>query len=261
MTRLERVKLAVVGTGVSSISSMVVSTIDATVSNSSIARDTSVAVVHTSDDSNVVGMAGGVRVVLGKAVSDLTKSVGVGIRVGITLAVVVASIASISDMSITAVVSTVANGSVARHVTMSVVNAGDHSDVVGVASSVGVMLGKTVGNLAEGVSISIRLSLRVGLTLAVVVSSVASVADVSVSTVVPTVADSAVARHTSMSVVNAGDDPNVVGVASGVSIVLGKAVGDLAEGVGISLGLGLRISVRGNSGQENNGKGLHLSCV
>merc|ERR1719462_620564 len=125
MTRVERVKLAVVGTGVSSISSMVVSTIDATVSNSSIARNTSVAVVHTSDDSNVVGMAGGVRVVLGKAVGNLTKSVGIGIRVGITLAVVVASIASISDMSITAVVSTVADGSVARHKSMSVVNASD----------------------------------------------------------------------------------------------------------------------------------------
>merc|ERR1719430_359919 len=68
-------------------------------------------------------MAGGVSVVLGKTVGNLAKSVGVGIRVGITLAVVVTSIASISDMSITAVVSTVADGSVARHTTMSVVNA------------------------------------------------------------------------------------------------------------------------------------------
>merc|ERR1719209_2157927 len=192
-------------------------------------------------------MAGGVGVVVGKAVGNLAKSVGVGIRVGITLAVVVTSIASITDMSITAVVSTVANGSVARHTTMSVVNAGDHSDVVGVSSGVGVVLGKTVGNLAEGVSISISLGLGLrvsfGITLAVVA----------------TVADSAVARHTSMSVVHSSDDPNVVGVAGGVSIVLGETVGDLAEGVGISLRI--RISVRGNSGQENNGKGLHLSCV
>ena len=83
MTRVERVKLAVVGTGVSSVSSMVVSTIDATVSNSSVARDTSVAVVHTSDDSNVVRVAGSVSVVLGKAVGNLTKSVGISIRVGL----------------------------------------------------------------------------------------------------------------------------------------------------------------------------------
>ena len=245
--------LAVVGTGVSSVGSMVESTIDATVSNSSVARDTSVAVVHTSDDANVVRVAGGVRVVLGKAVSDLTKSVGIGIRVGITLAVVVASIASISDMSITAVVSTVANGSVARHVTMSVVNASDHSDVVGVASSVGVVLGKTVGNLAEGVgiSISLGLGLRVsfGITLAVVVSSIASVAHVSISTVVSTVADCSVARHTSVSIVHSSDNPDVVGVAGGIGVSLGKTVGDLAEGVGISLRI--RISVGGNNGQEN----------
>ena len=162
MTRKGKRNLAVVGTGVSSVGSMVESTIDATVSNSSVARDTSVAVVHTSDDSNVVGMAGGVRVVLGKAVSNLTESVGISIRVGLTLAVVVAAVASVANMTVSTVVSTVANGSVARHKSMSVVNASDHSDIVGVASSVGVVLGKTVGNLAEGVgiSISLRISIR-----------------------------------------------------------------------------------------------------
>merc|ERR1719228_412647 len=105
MTRVERVKLAVVGTGVSSISSMVVSAIDATVSDSSVARDTSVAVVHTSDDSNVVGMAGGVGVVLGKTVGNLAEGVGISIslslslRVGLTLAVVVSSVASVAHVS------------------------------------------------------------------------------------------------------------------------------------------------------------------
>ena len=162
MTRKGKRNLAVVGTGVSSVGSMVVSTIDATVSDGSVARDTSVAVVNASDDSNVVGMAGGVGVVLGKAVSNLTESVGISIRVGLTLAVVVSSVASVADMSISTVVSTVANGSVSRHVTMSVVNAGDHSDVVGVASSVGVVLGKTVGDLAEGVGISLRIRISVG---------------------------------------------------------------------------------------------------
>merc|ERR1719462_214457 len=263
MTRVERVKLAVVGTGVSSISSMVVSTIDASVSNSSIARNTSVAVVHTSDDSNVVGMAGGVRVVLGKAVGNLTKSVGISIRVGLTLAVVVSSIASVADVTVSTVVSMVSNGSVARNTSMSVVNTGDHSYVVGVASGIGVVLGKTVGNLAEGVgiSISLRLGLRVsfGITLAVVVSSIAGVADMSISTVVSTVADCSVARQKSMSVVNTSDDPNVVGMASGIGVVLGKAVSNLTKSVSISLGL--RISVGGNNGQENNGKGLHLCCI
>ena len=77
--------LAVVGTGVSSVSSMVISTIDATVSNSSVARDTSVAVVNASDDSNVVGMAGGVRVVLGKAVSNLAEGVGISLSLRISV--------------------------------------------------------------------------------------------------------------------------------------------------------------------------------
>merc|ERR1719348_1206610 len=261
--RLERENLAVVGTGVSSVGSGVESTKDATVSDGSVARDTSVAVVNASDDSNVVGMAGGVRVVLGKAVGNLTESVGISIRVGLTLAVVVAAVASVADMTVSTVVSTVSNGSVARNTSISVVNAGDHSDVVGVASGVGVVLGKTVSNLAEsvGISISLRLGLRVsfGITLAVVVSSIASVADVSISTVVSTVADCSVARHKSMSVVNASDDPNNVGVASGIGVVLGKAVSNLTKSV--SIRLGLRISVRGNNSKENNGKGLHLSCV
>merc|ERR1712240_331498 len=208
-------------------------------------------------------MAGGVGVVLGKAVGNLTESVGISIRVGLTLAVVVAAVASVADVTVSTVVSTVANGSVARHTSMSVVNASDHSYVVGVSSGVGVMLGKTVGNLAEGVSISIslRLGLRVsfGITLAVVVSSIASVADMSISTVVSTVADCAVARHKSMSVVNTSDNPYVVGVAGGIGVSLGKTVSNLTKSVSISLGL--RISVRGNNGKENNGKGLHLCCV
>merc|ERR1711962_644635 len=132
-------------------------------------------------------MAGGVRVVLGKAVGNLAESVGISIRVGLglTLAVVVAAVARVADVTVSTVVSTVSNGSVARNASISVVNAGNYSHVVGVASGVGVVLGKAVGDLAEGVGISISLGLRVslGLTLAVVVSSVASVANVSVSTV------------------------------------------------------------------------------
>merc|ERR1719430_598808 len=157
-------------------------------------------------------MAGGVRVVLGKAVGNLTESVGISIRVGLTLAVVVAAVASVANMTVSTVVSTVSNGSVARNASMSVVNASDHSHVVGVSSGVGVVLGKTIGDLADGVGISISLGLglrvSLGLTLAEVVSSVASVADVSVSTVVSTVSDSAEARHTSMSIVHSSDNPH-----------------------------------------------------
>merc|ERR1719222_385927 len=102
---------------------------------------------------------------------------------------------------------------------MTVVNTSDHTNVVGVASGIGVVLGKSVSDLAEGVSISISISISVSLslTLAVEVSTVARVANVStnvstisrvadvssrVSTVVSTVANSAVAGDTSMAVVN-----------------------------------------------------------
>merc|ERR1719394_1877532 len=107
-------------------------------------------------------MAGGVGVVLGKAVGNLTESVGISIRVGLTLAVVVSSIASVADMSISTIVSTVSDCSVARNASMSVVNASDHSYVVGVSSGVGVVLGKTVGNLTEGIGISLRIRISVG---------------------------------------------------------------------------------------------------
>ena len=172
--------LAVVGSSVSSIASVsgiasvvssVVSTIDATVANGSIARHTSVAVVNSSDDSNIVGVASGVGVMLGKAIGNLAKSVGIRIRISLTLAVVVSTVARVANVStvavarvasrVTSVVSTVANGSVARDTSMTVVNTSDHTNVVGVASGIGVGLGKAVGNLAEGVGI--RLGIRVSL--------------------------------------------------------------------------------------------------
>merc|ERR1719228_756143 len=148
---------------------------------------------------------------------------------------------------------------------MTVVNTSDHTNVVGVASGVGVVLGKTVSDLTEGVgiSISLRLSLRVGLslTLAVVVSTVASIADVSsrVTSEVSTVADGTVAGDTSMTVVNTSDHSNIMGVASGISVGLGKTVGNLAEGVGICLSI--RVSLGGDDGQEDNGEGFHLSWI
>ena len=153
-------KLAVVGSSVSSIASMV-STIDATVADGSIARDTSIAVIDTGDDSNVVGVSSGIGVMLGKTVGNLAKGVGIGLRVSLTLAVVVSSVARVADVSsrVSSVVSTVADGAVAGDTSVAVVNTSDHSNVVGVSSGVGIVLGKTVSNLAEGVSIGLSLAL------------------------------------------------------------------------------------------------------
>merc|ERR1719222_838293 len=228
-----------------------------------------VAVVDSSDDSNVVGVSSGVGVMLGKAVGNLAKSIGIGVGISLTLAVVVSTIARVADVSsrVTSEVSTVANSTVAGDTSVTVVNTSDHTNVVGVASGVGVVLGKTVSDLTEGVSISISISLRLSLgvglslTLAVVVSTIASIADVSsrVTSEVSTVADASLARDTSMTVVNTSDHSNIMGVASGISIGLGKTVGNLAEGVGICLSI--RVSLGGDDGQEDNGEGFHLSWI
>ena len=60
-----RERLTVVRPVVSSIGGV------ATVADSAVAGDTVVAVVNSGDDTNVVGMAGGVGVGRGEAVSDL----------------------------------------------------------------------------------------------------------------------------------------------------------------------------------------------
>merc|ERR1712114_158100 len=122
------------------VSSMV-STIDATVADGSIARDTSISVVDSGDDSNVVGVSSGVGVMLGKAIGNLAKSVG--IRVSLTLAVVVSTVARVTNVSVTSVVSTVSNGSIARDTSVTVVDTSDHTNIVGMACGVGIMLRKT----------------------------------------------------------------------------------------------------------------------
>ena len=170
MAMTRNVNLAIVGTSVSSKAAMVVSAIEATVADGSVARDASISIIDSGDDSNVVGVSGGISVMLGKAVGNLSKSVGFGIGIGVSLALAVvvateavAAEASVADVSssVTTIVSAVANGSISRDTSMSVVYSSDDSNVVRVAGGIGVVLGKTVGNLAE--SVSIGLSIRVGL--------------------------------------------------------------------------------------------------
>merc|ERR1711934_1218858 len=155
MTR--NVNLAIVGTGVSSKASVVVSAIEARVADGSVARDASISIIDSGDDSNVVWVSGGIGVMLGKAVGNLSKSVGFGfgIRVSLALAVVVAAEASVANVSssVTTVVSAVANGSIARDTSMAIVYPSDDSNVVRVAGGIGIVLGKTKSNLANSVSI------------------------------------------------------------------------------------------------------------
>ena len=293
MAMTRNVNLAIVGTSVSSKAAMVVSAIEATVADGSVARDASISIIDSGDDSNVVGVSGGISVMLGKAVGNLSKSVGFGIGIGVSLALAVvvateavAAEASVADVSssVTTIVSAVANGSIARDASMAVVYSSDDSNVVRVAGGISVVLGKAKSNLAK--SVSIGLSIRVGLSLAlaIVVPTIARVADVSVvanmsdvsspvSSVVSTVANGSIARDASMSIVYSSDDSNVVRVAGGIGVVLGKTVGNLAESV--SIGLSIRVGLGCNNGQQDldnmfvkmaikegkthNGKSFHLS--
>merc|ERR1712240_1003641 len=116
-------------------------------------------VTHSSDDSNIVRMASSVGIGHRKAEGNLAN--GVGIRVSLTLAIVT-SVATI-DTSITSITSiaTVTNGSISRHKAMAVINSGDNSDIMRMASSVGIGLRESIGNLAEGVSLGICFGLTV----------------------------------------------------------------------------------------------------
>merc|ERR1719153_2048290 len=98
------------------------------------------------------------------------------------------------------------------------------------ASSVGIGLRESVGNLAEGVGI------RVGLTLAIGAMMVATI-----NTSIGTVSDSSITSYMAMSIVNSGDDSDIMRMASSVGIGLRESVGNLAKSVGIRVSLTLAI--------------------
>merc|ERR1712002_1381574 len=70
----------------------------------------------------------------------------------------VATIASIASI---ATIATVTNSSISRYMAMAIINSSDDSDIVRMASSVGIGLREAVGNLTKGVSLGICLGLTV----------------------------------------------------------------------------------------------------
>merc|ERR1711942_168706 len=90
---------------------------------------------------------------------------------------------------------------------------GDDSDIVRMASSVGIVYRESMGNLTNGVGI------RISLTLAI--EAIASIA--SIASVVATVANSSVARDEAMAIVNSSDDTTAI------------AIGSLADGVWLAV--------------------------
>merc|ERR1712098_458952 len=157
-------------------------------------------IVNSGDNSNIMRMASSVGIGLRESVGNLAK--GVGIRVGLTLAIEAMTVTSINT-TITSI-ATVSDSSIASYMAMSIVNSGDDSDIVWMASSVSIGLRESVGNLANSVGI------RISLTLTIVTSVATIDTSITIITSIATVSDSSIASYMTMSIVNAGDNSDIV---------------------------------------------------
>merc|ERR1719153_1719888 len=203
----------------------------ATVTNSSITSYMAISIINSGDNSDIVRMASSVSIGLRESVGNLAE--GVGIRVGLTLAIEAMMVTSINTTI--ASIATVSDSSIASYMTMSIVNSGDDSDIVWMASSVGIGLRESVGNLAKSVGI------RVSLTLAIVTSVATKNTSITSITSIATVSDSSITSYTTMSIINSGDNSDIMRMASSVGIGLRESVGNLAEGVSLGICLGLTV--------------------
>jgi len=111
-----------------------------TVSNGTITRKTSITIVNSSDDSNIVRVTSGISICLGKAISNLAKSVSISISIRISLTLAIESPISTVDASISQI-TTVSNGTIARQTTITIVNSSDHSNIMWVTSGICISLG------------------------------------------------------------------------------------------------------------------------
>merc|ERR1712041_15705 len=174
-------------------------------------------------------MASSVSIGLRESVGNLAE--GVGIRVGLTLAIEAMMVATINTTI--ASIATVSDSSITSYMAMSIINSGDNSNIMRMASSVGIGLRESVGNLANSVGIRVSLTLAIVTSVATINTSITSI------TSIATVSDSSITSYTAMSIINSGDNSNIMRMASSVSIGLRESVGNLAKGVGIRVGLTL----------------------
>ena len=174
---------------------------------------------HSSHHSDIVGVASGVGIVDREAVSHLAQ--GVGVSISLSLAVV-GSVVNSRDGGIG-----VDGGGIGVGID-TVAHSGDNSDIVGVTSGVGIVDREAGSNLVHSVGLGISLSLP----LAIVGSMVQG-------------RDSGVGVHSGgmgvhSSVTNGADsgDQAMAIVDSSDDTAIGVAVGNLAQGVGVTAGAG-----------------------
>merc|ERR1719495_659847 len=173
-------------------------------------------------------MASSISIGLRESVGNLAE--GVGIRVGLTLAIEAMMVATINTTI--ASIGTVSDSSITSYMAMSIVNSGDDSDIVWMASSVSIGLRESVGNLAKSVGIRVSLTLAIVTSVATINTCITSIA---------TVSDSSISSYTTMSIINSGDNSDIMRMASSVSIGLRESVGNLAKGVSLGICLGLTV--------------------
>merc|ERR1711872_1028818 len=193
----------------------------------SIASIASIAVASGDEAgvANVVGVASGIGIGDGKAISHLSDGVGLGLSLGLTLAI--KSISSISSIAIAAI----AMGDVAGI-----------SNIVRVPGSIGIGNREAISNLSNGVGLGLGLGLRLSLSLTLAINSITSIASIASIAKVSTVSNGTVSRDESIAIVDTSDDSVAI------------AMGNLPDGVRLRPG----IRIYGGGGQKNNGCGSHL---
>merc|ERR1711915_595417 len=118
------------------------------------------------------------------------------------------------------IVSSVANGTIASNMSMTIVNASNNTYIMGMSSSISVMDWETMMNLTKGVSI--RLSIITMMSISMMAISIIS-----------SVSNSTISGNTSISIVNTSDYTNIMRVSSGISVMDREAMMNLSKRVGI----------------------------
>ena len=179
---------------------------------------------HMGHNSDIVAVASGEGIVVRKSSSHLVR--GVGISISLPLAIVYSGVNSRGSYI---GVDSRGGGIGVDGRGIAMADSSDNSDIVGVASGVGIVKRKSSSHLVGGVSLSISL----GLSLAIVDSRVkgreGSIGvDSGGMSVHSSVADGTDSRDQAMTIVDPSDDPASIG----------GAMGNLAQSVGVTAGAG-----------------------
>merc|ERR1719369_2552717 len=154
-------------------------------------------------------MTSGKGIVKGKSSVNLANGVGIslGITVSFTLAIVTTIETSIAKIS------TITNSTIARNKSMTIIYSSYNT------------IGSTMSNLANGVGISISLRITVSFPLAIISTIETSIAKIS------TVTNSTIARNKPITIIYSSYN------------TIGSSISNLANGVGISISISLRLTV------------------